>query len=383
MIGLILAGAAGATMAVGGGVMLHRNVRQRRIARALRLRSGGGIAEASFVPIGGIEQWVGIRGEDRNNPVLMVIHGGPGSSYSIFTPVMRRWEEHFTIVQWDQPGTGRTFGRHGRDGTGELTFERLIRDGIELAERVHERLPDSNVVLLASSLGSLVGLAMVQRRPDLFAAYVGADQNVGMVHGREEAHEAALGRLRAAGLRKGGAALERIGSDPRRWTAKDFTTVAKWTMRSDPRMYGSIMKLLKTSVWYSPAHTLRDLRDFVSGMDYSIERLVGEIAVSDAWRQGTRYELPFFIFQGENDVLTPASLAEAYLADVVAPVKDMVTIPDAGHFAAFVQPEQFLSELLVRVRPLAVPSRRKSANLRYNLAVFESARKEALDGNHE
>jgi proline iminopeptidase len=74
----------------------------------------------------------------------------------------------------------------------------------------------------------------------------------------------------------------------------------------------------------------------------------------NAWQEGTRFEIPFFIFQGENDVLTLPSLAKAYLDDVVAPVKGMALIRDAGHFAAFTQPEQFLNELVVRVRPLAM-----------------------------
>jgi pimeloyl-ACP methyl ester carboxylesterase len=63
--------------------------------------------------------------------------------------------------------------------------------------------------------------------------------------------------------------------------------------------------------------------------------------------------VPFFILQGENDVLTPPNLAEEFFTDVVAPLKDMAVIRDAGHFAAFMQPEQFLNELLIRVRPLA------------------------------
>ncbi len=80
--------------------MAHRQV--------LRIRSAHGMADERFARIGGIDQWIGIRGEDRDNPVLLVIHGGPGSSYGIFTPVIRSWEKHFTVVQWDQRGAGRT-----------------------------------------------------------------------------------------------------------------------------------------------------------------------------------------------------------------------------------------------------------------------------------
>ena len=357
MIWIVLASAIGTAAALVVSALLHRKLCQRGTAAALRIRCDHGVAEERFVRIGGIDQWIGIRGEDRDNPVLLVIHGGPGAPCSIFTPVIRSWERHFTVVQWDQRGAGKTLGRTGQDGTGELTFERLIRDGIEVAEFVHGHLTRSKVILLGSSLGSLIGLAMVKRRPDLFCAYVGTDQNVGMARGREAAHQATRERLRAIGLNKGVVALEKIGPDPSRWSAKDFTTTAQWTMKSDPHTCDRIMKLLKSAIWFSPGHTLRDIKLFISGMEFSIAQLFPEVPGYDAWQQGTRFEIPFFIFQGENDVLTLPSLAEAYFNEVVAPVKGMTLIRDAGRFAAFTQPEQFLRELLTRVRPLAIKSR--------------------------
>jgi pimeloyl-ACP methyl ester carboxylesterase len=113
------------------------------------------------------------------------------------------------------------------------------------------------------------------------------------------------------------------------------------------------MKLLKDAVWYAPGWTLADIRSFVVGMRFSLERLLPEATRFDAWQQGTRYEIPIFFFQGENDVLTTPQLARAYFNDVAAPMKRMELISDAGHFAAFLQPAQFLGQLLAQVRPLA------------------------------
>lgn len=354
MIWIVLASLIGAVAALLIGALLHRKLHQRRKAAALQIRSPHGIAEERFVKIGGIEQWIGIRGEDEKNPVLLLIHGGPGSSCSIFTPLIRSWESHFTVVQWDQRGGGKTLGRTGQGGTGELTMDRLIRDGIEVAEFVRARLRKDRVILLACSLGSTFGLSMIRRRPDLFCAWVGTDQNVGRARDREANHKAILKRLRAIGLNKGVAALGKIGPDPSRWTAKDFVTTAQWTMKSDPHTCVRTMKLLKSSIWFSPSHTLRDIKLFISGMNFSIAQLFPEVPGYDAWQEGTRFEIPFFIFQGEDDVLTLPSLAKAYFDDVVAPVKGMALIRDAGHFAAFTQPAQFLNELVVRVRPLAI-----------------------------
>ena len=116
--------------------LIHRGLRQASNAAALKIEMTSGIYEDRFVRIGGIDQWIGIRGEDRNNPVLLVVHGGPGSSYVIFTPLARSWEKHFTVVQWDQRGAGKTFRRTGSRASGELTMEQLTRDGIEVAEHL-------------------------------------------------------------------------------------------------------------------------------------------------------------------------------------------------------------------------------------------------------
>jgi proline iminopeptidase len=223
-----------------------------------------------------------------------------------------------------------------------------------VAEFVRARLRKDKIILLACSLGSTFGLSMIRRRPDLLSAYVGTDQNVGMVRDREKNHKVVVDRLRAIGLSKGVAALEKIGSDPSRWTAKEFMTTAKWTMKSDPRFFERTMEMLKTSIWFSPGHTLLDIKHFISGMHFSIEQLISEVRNYDAWQEGIHFEIPFFIFQGANDVITLPGLARAYFEDVAAPFKGMTLIRDAGHFAVFTQPEQFLNELVTRVRPMAI-----------------------------
>src|SRR6185369_16716639 len=109
-----------------------RALRQRRRAADARITTANGIVEGRYVRIGGVEQWLQIRGEDRANPVLLVIHGGPGSPYSVFTPALREWERYFTVVHWDRRGSGRTLRRSGKPR--DVTFECLVEDGIEVAE---------------------------------------------------------------------------------------------------------------------------------------------------------------------------------------------------------------------------------------------------------
>src|SRR5262245_61091617 len=125
------------------------------------------IQEAGFVEVGGVEPWVTIRGADRANPVLLLLHGGPGDAQSALKGVYAVYEKDFTLVQWDQPGAGRTFVKNP---TRAPEPERVVSDGIELAEYLTRHLGKRNVVLLGHSWGSHLGVDMARRRPDLFAA---------------------------------------------------------------------------------------------------------------------------------------------------------------------------------------------------------------------
>ena len=136
-------------------------------------RSAQRIEEASFMTIGGIEQWVTIRGDDRGNPVLLLLHGGPGDVQSPFVSTYDPYEKDFLLVQWDQRGAGRTFAKNGAAG---VTREKLIADGVDLAGQLHKRFPRAPLILFGHSWGSIIATGMAQERPELFAAYVGTGQ---------------------------------------------------------------------------------------------------------------------------------------------------------------------------------------------------------------
>src|SRR5262245_55171799 len=94
------------------------------------------VAERRYVRIGGIDQWITIRGKRRDNPILLVLHGGPGYAWSPFADQVfgADWTEHFTVVQWDQRGAGRTFSKTGPSIASTMTVERMVQDGIEVTQ---------------------------------------------------------------------------------------------------------------------------------------------------------------------------------------------------------------------------------------------------------
>ncbi|WP_066399528.1 alpha/beta fold hydrolase [Neobacillus mesonae] len=332
-------------------VLRKRN--QRKNAKELQISTANSIVEGCYVKIGGINQWITIRGENRNNPVLLLIHGGPASTYSIFSPLLRSWEKHFNVVQWDQRGAGKTFGKNGKEGSGVITFDRLVKDGIEAAEYLRDKLGHQKVILIGSSVGSLIGIMMAKLRPDLFYAYVGTDQNA--PDSQNLLYTLSVNAFREAGISKGVQLLEKMGFDQAQWNRKDFDKKNRLIVKTIKDVPNMITDLFLPSMLSSPEHKIRDLMDIFKGMSYSLDHLFDELINFDFKKYG-KFELPVFIFHGDHDIITPTELARAYYDEIEAPHKEFVLIKNAGHLACFARPNQFLEELINRVCPLVSTS---------------------------
>lgn len=322
-----------------------RAVLKRRGAARARIDTPNGIVEGRYVRIGGVEQWLQIRGEDRANPVLLVVHGGPGSPYSVFTAVQREWERYFTVVHWDRRGCGRTLRRNGAATAEELTFERAVADGIEVAEHVRAHLGKDTVILMAGSMGTIVGLPMARQRPDLFSAYVGTDFYVDMLANECQGRLDTLERLRAAGNRRGVAALEALDADPRTWDVKAWGRRMQWSMGTDPAAPNGGIKRLFSLLLTKPDYSLLDVVAWLRGFAAVRDAMFTQFMRFDARADGTTLKVPFHLFQGAQDVVTLTGPAVEFFAEVDAPAKSLVLIDGASHFAAFTHPAQFLAAL--------------------------------------
>jgi pimeloyl-ACP methyl ester carboxylesterase len=304
-------------------------------------RSPERVNEEMFVKIGGIDQWIQIRGESSSNPVLLVLHGGPGFSYLPLTAVFGQWEKDFTVVQWDQRGAGKTFGRNGKTGSGPMTLERMTQDGIEVVEFLRQHLHQKKIILLAHSWGTVLGLPMVARRPDLFYAYIGTGQIVNMARNEAASYDLVLNRVRALGDEKAIRALEGIGRPPYKGIETWMTKGTMVVMYAPPSASGRTLPNVFTP-------------DIIAGFNFSIEKLYEELMGYDATRLGTRFKVPIFIFQGDADIQSPTALAKEFFSSIRAPKKDLVLLKGEGHNALLLLPDVFLKEMVTRVRPLAI-----------------------------
>jgi pimeloyl-ACP methyl ester carboxylesterase len=171
--------------------------------------------EQGFVPAGGIEHWVTVRGSACSNPVILMLHGGPGNPLSPYSAeIFGSWEKHFTLVQWDQRGAGKTFGRNPGSADTALTLALMSKDGTDLAAELGARLGVKTIILAGGSWGSILGVHMIKSKPQLFSAYVGVSQLVSFQDNMTSSYLQTISLARAAGDEKTVAALEALGAPP-------------------------------------------------------------------------------------------------------------------------------------------------------------------------
>jgi len=323
-----------------------------RNAQQYAIVSPKGIDEAAYVKIGGIEQWITIRGEDRESPVLLFLHGGPGDvttpwSFMYFAP----WQKQFTVVQWDERGAGRTLRKNGPGIAPTIKVDRMVQDGIELTEYLRKHLGKEKIVIVGHSFGSLLAARMARARPELFYAYVGTGQVVDTEKNESSRYEALLNKAKTTGDARAIEELGRVGRPPYE-SGEGGRVLHKWANRfegADQFLYGTIGLAL-----VAPGYSMRDINASADGQMLSGERLWREIKAETPNEVGLEFAIPFFVFQGEEDFTTSTALAQQYAESVKAPRKEFVVIKSSGHFAVFMRSNEFLQELVVRVRPLAL-----------------------------
>ena len=321
-----------------------------RNARDYAVTTPNGIDEATYVTLGGLEQWITIRGEDRKNPVLLLLHGGPGDATNPWGYAgFRNWLKYFTVVQWDQRGAGRTLGRNGAAAASTITIDRMVQDGVELAALLSKRLQKDKIVVVGHSWGSTLGVFMAKARPELFHAFVGTGQVADPARSYAVAYAALMEKASRDGNARAVEELKAIGPPPYK-DGKGFAIQRKWS-----NLFEGADVFLASAVGFAllaPGYSPGDINDWFDGQNVSAEHLVPEISALDAKRLGGEFSLPVFVIQGAEDFTTPTSLAETYLHSLQAPRKAFATIDGAGHFAVFTKQDLFLKELRALVLPL-------------------------------
>jgi pimeloyl-ACP methyl ester carboxylesterase len=314
------------------------------------------IRRAEYVSIGGIDQWITIHGALGSNPVILVLHGGPGQAWSSSEDSMfPGWDKDFTLVQWDQRDAGRTFVKNGESVEPTITLERMTQDGIEVAEYARTQLHKQKIILLGGSWGSVLGIRMAHERPDLFSAYVGVAQ----VTSWQQDVVASYARVReiaqSTGDQPGLDALNAIGPPP-------FSSIGQYLQFS--RLLWPYQAQLAT-VQDPPVTVASEYASEAAtygprGAAFSLRymwRLASNIDITSI----TDFKIPVFVIQGDADLIVPPDVARAYFETIRAPRKAFYLVPGAGHntMVALLQRarEVLLTQgsLLAAAHPSAIP----------------------------
>lgn len=328
------------------------------IADLRKVVADDGIERLEKVRIGGIDQWVSIRGNDRRNPVLLMLHGGPGwVALPTSWYFQRGWEEYFTVVQWDQRGAGKTYVANDPATVAPtMTRARMIADSEEMVAWLRKEFGKDRIFVLGQSWGSYLGLELAQRRPEWLHAYIGIGQLTNAPESERRGWAWTLQQAREDGNAEAVAELEALapyaqGSAP--VPLENLFKQRKWLNH-----YGGMVHNRRggdaeaAAIKLSPEYTDQDVAGIWKGNDFSMQHLLGEVLTLDmsALRE---LKVPLFLFEGRHDHNVSSEVAAQWFETVKAPSKQLVWFEQSAHEVMIEEPGKTLLTLVQQVRPIA------------------------------
>lgn len=346
-----------------------REVVQKHLVTTYGVKDPEGVEELKSIEIGGIEQWLHIRGRNRNNPVLLMFHGGPGfGNIGYMDATQRPWEDYFTIVQWDQRQTGKSYYA-ADDKNNPLTVQQFINDAEDIIRYLRDYLKKEKIFLLGHSWGSVLGMHMVRRHPEFLYAYIGLGQVVSGMDNERVLFERLLSRARDAGEARLLEKLEAIGQYPDpKCPGKSFAEHSQFLRRELSNLFGEAfmrhvdfddaITMLSVEKLISPHLTSTDHGNGIEGDDIALFRppyaFTNEFLNNNLPEQiGSSFEVPIFFFTGRHDWQTPVSLSDQWFEKIDAPYKELLHFENSSHIVINEEPGKFLVALVEKVLPFA------------------------------
>ncbi|NOK19988.1 alpha/beta fold hydrolase [Corallococcus carmarthensis] len=328
------------------------------IADARKIATREGVEELLKIPVGGTEQWSSVRGRDRNNPILLMIHGGPASpELPTSWAFQGGWEDFFTVVQWDQRGSGKTYNANDPARIGPtLSLDRITEDAAEVVQYLRGRYGKEKVFVLGHSWGSLVGLGLAHRHPELLFAYVGMGQVISGQENERVGYALTLAAAEAAHNAEALQELKSIAPYPEQDGSLPIQKLGierKWSNAFGGLVHGrdGIGHYLNLAE-LSPDYTAKDVEAMDLGSQLSLPHLLPDLARFD-FMQVTDFGCPVILFAGRHDTTTPSQVAAGWLQRVSAPSKQLVWFEHSAHMMMVEEPGRVLLHLVQDVLPLA------------------------------
>ncbi len=318
--------------------------------------SPNGIQESYETTIGGIKQWIYVRGQDKSNPVILFVHGGPASPMSpIAWMYQRPLEEYFTMINYDQRASGKTYASNDTAGlAATIHINQYVDDAIQLAEFIEKKYQKRKVILIGHSWGTIIAMKAALKRPDLFYAYVGIGQVINAKDNErlsfQYAESVAKEKHNDSALKELNSIAPYPGNKP--ITRERIIIARKWA-----QYYGGLSAYRHSSGYYfnapflSPQYTENDVADINEGNVYTLEKILPEFLNVD-FKNIKSFPIPIFIFMGRHDYTTPSEPTAHWLKVLKAPLKKGVWFENSAHLIPLEEPGKMLVTLLEYVKPL-------------------------------
>ena len=331
------------------------------LAEVGKIVSSNGIDEAKAVEIGGIRQWITVRGRDRHNPILLVLHGGPAAPdlpnrYLFESP----WIDYFTVVEWDQRGSGKTYELNDPEKVAStMHAERMVQDAEELVAYLRTTYIKNKIFAVGHSWGTILGLNLAARRPDWLYAYIGVGQIINMREAERICYDWVLNTARRAGDTQAVKELEAIAPYPEPNGALPLEKInveRKWSVHYGGLTYGrDSYDFWENAEKISPDYSETDFKAIDAASAFSLPKLLPEMAATD-FTKLTRLGCPVLIFAGRHDYTTPSEPVRRWLARLEAPSKRWVWFENSAHMIWAEEPGRVLVNLVQFALPFAAAS---------------------------
>ena len=302
--------------------------------------------------IGGIKQSLIIRGENTGNPVLLFLHGGPGTSeYSLFRYLNLDIEDIFTVCYWEQRGAGMSYNKNIHKET--MNLEQMISDTIAVTDYLRYKFNKKKIYIMGHSWGTFLGSYAVNKRPDLYHSYIGIGQMGSIIDSEEEITDFIM---TTASAKKDKKALKKMelfiknGTDLSE-SLKYQLTKTKYTTKYKGGLLHSSSSffILYKAFILCREYTLRDKLNTILGSKFSMENLFKCCFENDLNEKIPEQRIPVYIMNGIYDYQTTYNQAKKYFDNLKAPVKKFYTFENSAHSPLFEEQGKFKNILINEV----------------------------------
>ncbi|MEM8890829.1 MAG: alpha/beta hydrolase [Bacteroidota bacterium] len=325
---------------------IARNFYQYRQLSKTRVTSEKGIDRLFYLDIRGQKTGVLARGNDLSNPILLMIHGGPGYPDMMLG---RCYDEgllnEFTVVRYDQRGVGKSRSANLKDA--QLSIDNFTQDLLALTDALKANIPNVDVYLIGHSWGTVLGIKAAHQAPDKFKAYIGMGQIVHQQKADSISYEYCLKKAEEYGDKEALKILNKMDatlySSSRELLSQQREILQKYKGSSYQE---GVRDELKQCVLQSPEMSILEVLTYQSRGREMDQKIFPQLLEVDFFTRIEKLELPVFFFGGRHDFHVPSVLAESYLNQLEAPQKDFYWFEESGHLPIYEENEKFAESLI-------------------------------------